>query len=174
MSRRPASTRARAKERGAHAAALSPRALLGFALADVTRLLRTVYDARLSGKGLSGASWRVLAYLYREDGLTQTKLADLLEVSRPAIGQMIDRLEASGFVERRADPSDRRSWGVFLSPQSHAKVEEFLQASRAIEAECFGTFSEKDLATMSELTNRRRDHLLVLQDHVRAEDAGSD
>ncbi len=106
--------------------------------------------------------------------LTQTKLADLLEVSRPAIGQMIDRLEASGFVERRADPSDRRSWGVFLSPQSHAKVEEFLQASRAIEAECFGTFSEKDLATMSELTNRLRDHLLVLQDHVRAEDAGSD
>lgn len=102
MSRRPASTRPRGKERVRHAAALSPRALLGFALADVTRLLRTVYDARLSGKGLSGASWRVLAYLYREDGLTQTKLANLLEVSRPAIGQMIDRLEASGFVERRA------------------------------------------------------------------------
>lgn len=137
-------------------------------------MLRTVYDARLSGKGLSGASWRVLAYLYREDGLTQTKLADLLEVSRPAIGQMIDRLEASGFVERRADPSDRRSWGVFLSPQSHAKVEEFLQASRAIETECFEAFSEKDLATLSELTNRLRDHLLVLQDNVRAEDAGSD
>lgn len=121
MSRRPASTRPRGKERVRHAAALSPRALLGFALADVTRLLRTVYDARLSGKGLSGASWRVLAYLYREDGLTQTKLADLLEVSRPAIGQMIDRLEASGFVERRADPADRRSWGVFLSPNPTRK-----------------------------------------------------
>jgi len=46
-------------------------------MADVTRLLRAVYDVRLSGRGLIGATWRVLAYLYREDGLTQTKLADL-------------------------------------------------------------------------------------------------
>lgn len=91
MSRRPTSPRPSGRARVFEHEALSPQALLGFALADVTRLLRTIYDARLSGKGLSGASWRVLAYLYREDGLTQTKLAELLEVSRPAIGQMIDR-----------------------------------------------------------------------------------
>jgi len=174
MSRRPASARRRVKERVSGSAALSPRALLGFALADVTRLLRTVYDLRLSGKGLSGASWRVLAYLYREDGLTQTKLAELLEVSRPAIGQMIDRLEASGFVERRADPSDRRSWGVFLSQQSHAKVEEFLVASRAIETECFRPFTEKDIVIMADLINRLRDHLSLLQDDVRDDEANAD
>lgn len=174
MSRRRASARPGVKARVSKPAALSSRALLGFALADVTRLLRTIYDARLSGRGLSGASWRVLAYLYREDGLTQTKLADLLEVSRPAIGQMIDRLEAGGFVERRSDPRDRRSWVVFLSQQSHAKVEEFLVASRAIETECFETFSEKDLALMADLVNRLRDHLIALQAAVREGAAKSD
>ncbi len=174
MSRRPASPRPGGKARVFEHEALSPQALLGFALADVTRLLRTIYDARLSGKGLSGASWRVLAYLYREDGLTQTRLADLLEVSRPAIGQMIDRLEASGFVERRPDPSDRRSWGVYLSPQSHTKVEELMLASRAIEAECFETFNEKDLAILAKLVDRLRDHLGALPGVARKGDARSD
>jgi len=170
MSRRPASTQPNDKARQAGRAALSPRAVLGFALADVTRMLRTVYDARLSGRGLSGATWRVLAYLYREDGLTQTKLADLLEMSRPAIGQMIDKLEASGFVERRADPNDRRSWGVFLSKQAHAKVEEFVIASRTIEAECFDEFSEREFAILGDLVNRLRDHLVILQASVRDEE----
>ncbi len=154
--------------------ALSPQALLGFALADATRLLRAIYDARLSSKGLSGASWRVLAYLYREDGLTQTKLADLLEVSRPAIGQMIDRLEAGGFVERRPDPADRRSWGVFLSPHSQAKVEELMRASQAIETECFATFNQKDVATLADLVGRLRDHLAALPGAARKGGSGSD
>jgi hypothetical protein len=35
---------------------LSPRALLGFALAEVTRLMRAIYDARLSSDGLSGVT----------------------------------------------------------------------------------------------------------------------
>ncbi|WP_167755786.1 MarR family winged helix-turn-helix transcriptional regulator [Vitreimonas flagellata] len=154
--------------------ALSPQALLGFALADVTRLLRTIYDARLSAKGLSGASWRVLAYLYREDGLTQTKLADLLEVSRSAIGQMIDRLEAGGFVERRSDPADRRSWGVYLSPQAHETVGELMRASYAIETECFAIFNEKDLALLANLVGRLRDHLGTLPGAARKGGPGSD
>ena len=118
MSRRTASNRPGVKPQASAGAALSPRAQLGFGLADVTRLLRTLYDERLSEEGLSGASWRVLAYLYRDDGLTQTRLADMLEMSRPAIGQMIDRLEASGFVERRADP---KRHGDFVCDARHAQ-----------------------------------------------------
>jgi DNA-binding MarR family transcriptional regulator len=174
MSRRPTSTRSGGKARVYKHEALSPQALLGFALADVTRLLRAIYDARLSAKGLSGASWRVLAYVYREDGLTQTKLADLLEVSRPAIGQMIDRLEVGGFVERRPDPADRRSWGVHLSPQAHAKVEELMRASRAIETECFATLSEKDFAILVDLVDGFREHRGGVTGAARKGGAGSD
>jgi MarR family transcriptional regulator for hemolysin len=174
MSRRTASNRPGVKPQASAGAALSPRAQLGFGLADVTRLLRTLYDERLSEEGLSGASWRVLAYLYRDDGLTQTRLADMLEMSRPAIGQMIDRLEASGFVERRADPNDRRSWVVYLSPQAQAKVAYFVAASRAIEAECFDVFTDKELATLSALVARLREHLLRLQSASREERSGGD
>jgi MarR family transcriptional regulator for hemolysin len=171
MSRRAASSRPRVKPKASATAALSPRAQLGFGLADVTRSLRMLYDERSSEEGLTGASWRVLAYLYREDGLTQTRLAEMLEMTRPAIGQMIDRLEAGGFVERRAEPNDRRSWGVYLSPHAQAKVAYFVAASRAIEAECFDVFTDAELATLSVLVERLRDHLLRLQSASR-EDGG--
>lgn len=174
MSRRTASNRPGVKPQASAGAALSPRAQLGFGLADVTRALRMLYDERLSEEGMSGASWRVLAYLYRDDGLTQTRLADMLEMSRPAIGQMIDRLEASGFVERRADPNDRRSWVVYLSPQAQAKVAYFVAASRAIEAQCFDVFTDKELATLSALVARLREHLLRLQSASREERSGGD
>lgn len=159
MSRRRSSVSRRGSAQSAPGAALSPRALLGFALADVTRLLRSIYDARLSAEGLSGASWRVLAYLYREDGLTQTKLAEMLEVSRPAVGQMIDRLEAAGFVERRSDPSDRRSWRVFLSSKSQARLAKYLMVARATEEECFGVLSQSELTQLAALVEKLRERL---------------
>ena len=163
MPRRSSRTRPSGKAQKATDAALSPRALLGFALADVTRLLRSIYDVRLSAEGLSGASWRVLAYLYRDDGLSQAKLAEMLEISRPAIGQMIDRLEAANFVERRADSADRGSWKVFLSPKSHSSLESYLAVSNAIEEECLSVFSEAEFAQLTALVGRLRAHLLGLQ-----------
>ncbi len=81
---------------------------VGFALADATRLVRAVFDARMKQAGLRGSTWRVLAYLHRNDGMTQTQLAEYLEVSRAAVGQMIDQLEAARFVRRRPDPQDAR------------------------------------------------------------------
>jgi MarR family transcriptional regulator for hemolysin len=37
---------------------------------------------------------------------------------------VIDRLEKADFVERRADPGDRRRWRLYLKPKSHAVLEE--------------------------------------------------
>src|SRR3954469_8540087 len=40
---------------------------------------------------------------------SQRELADRLGVSTPVVVEMVDALEAKGLVERRRDPSDRRS-----------------------------------------------------------------
>jgi MarR family transcriptional regulator for hemolysin len=143
--------------------ALAQRAGIGFALADVTRLMRSMFDVRMRELGLTGSTWRVLAYLYREDGQTQAQLARLLEVSRAAVGQMIDRLEASGHVERRADQSDRRSWRVHLTAKTHAGVPVLIETVRALEAECFSSLAEDEIKQLGALVARLREHLIVAQ-----------
>src|SRR5262245_2952926 len=78
------------------------------ALAEVSRLQRAAFDARMQEMGLTGASWRIIFALSRQDGRTQTALARKLDVTPVAVGEAIDRLEKSGHVERCADPDDRR------------------------------------------------------------------
>jgi DNA-binding MarR family transcriptional regulator len=64
------------------------------------------------------AQWWVLAYLSREDGMTQSQLAEELDIGKVAVGGLIDRLEKSGLVRRDADAADRRVNRVFLEPKS--------------------------------------------------------
>ncbi len=80
----------------------------GFLVHDVARLLRRAFDRRVKHIGLTRAQWFVLAHLQRSDGQTQTTLADELDMDRAPLGKLIDRLEESGWVQRRLDPSDRR------------------------------------------------------------------
>ena len=52
----------------------------GFILNDVARLLRTTFDRRVKSLGLTRSQWWVLNHLLRNDGTTQSELAEILEV----------------------------------------------------------------------------------------------
>lgn len=81
---------------------------LGFLIHDVQRLLRKRFEARAVGFGLSSAQWRLLARVAKEEGVTQARLAEILEIEPISVSRLIDRMEAGGWIERRADASDRR------------------------------------------------------------------
>ncbi|MEE2688125.1 MAG: MarR family transcriptional regulator [Pseudomonadota bacterium] len=91
---------------------------IGFLLNDVARLMRNRFDRQARDLGLTRAQWRVMMFLRRHEGARQTELAGLLEVENVTLGRHIDRLEESGWVERRPDPSDRRAWRLFLDKKS--------------------------------------------------------
>lgn len=91
---------------------------LGFLLNDVSRLLRSRFDRQARTLGLTRAQWRVMMFLRRHEGARQSELASLLEVENVTLGRHIDRLEDSGWVERRRDPTDRRAWRLFLAQKS--------------------------------------------------------
>jgi len=103
----------------------------GFILNDVARLLRTSFDRRVRQLGLTRSQWWVLTFLFRNDGVTQSELAEMLEIEKPTLGRLIDRLEAKGWVRRAADAKDRRAWRVHLTDE----VEPAMRTMRAIAAE---------------------------------------
>ena len=89
----------------------------GFILNDVARLLRTTFDRRVKSLGLTRSQWWVLNHLFRNDGVTQSELADMLEIEKATLGRLLDRLEAKGWVRREADAADRRARRVFLTDE---------------------------------------------------------
>src|SRR5689334_23557523 len=90
----------------AHPMKSTDRVEFGYAVTDITRLLRRVFDRRSLHLGLTRAQWRAMHRIQRVPGLSQTQLAEDLDLEAIAVGRVIDRLERSGFVERRPDPSD--------------------------------------------------------------------
>ena len=93
-------------------------------LHDVTRLLRKHFDRRAAAFGLTRAQWRLLKAIHRQEGQTQAALADTLEMEPVAVGRVIDRLAQGGFIERRADPADRRCWRLHLTAKAHAVADD--------------------------------------------------
>jgi len=108
-----------------------PDQSLGFLLHDVSRLLRKRFDRRARDLGLTRSQWRVVAHLARRPGLTQTELAELLEMEKISLGRMVDRLEAAGWLQRRPHPADRRAKQLFLTEE----VEPVLARMRALSQE---------------------------------------
>jgi DNA-binding MarR family transcriptional regulator len=94
------------------------KAAFGYTVADITRLFRRVFDRRAAHLGLTRAQWRALSRIERAEGLTQAQLAEDIDLEPIAVGRVIDRLVQADFVERRADPDDRRCWRLHLAPKS--------------------------------------------------------
>lgn len=136
---------------------------LGFSLADSARLMRSLLGARMRRTGLRGSNWRLLAYLHRQDGLSQAELARLLEVTRAGVGLMARQLEASGHIERRLDPSDARLWRLFLTQRTRAELTPLLRSVGELEEELAEAFSDKEIELLQELVERLRDKLALIR-----------
>jgi MarR family transcriptional regulator for hemolysin len=93
---------------------------IGVMISDVARMLRTTFDRRVRKLGLTRAQWLVLTRLHRRPGASQSELAEMMEVEKATAGRMIDRLEAKGWVERRAQNGDRRVKRVHLTAEAES------------------------------------------------------
>ena len=90
----------------------------GFVVNDVARLLRKRFETRAAVHGLSSAQWRLLVRLVKEEGSTQARLAEFLEIEPISVSRLVDRMEAGGWVTRRQDASDRRVRMIFPTDKS--------------------------------------------------------
>ena len=103
----------------------------GFILHDVARLLRTTFDRRVKGMGLTRSQWWVLLHVFRMNGVSQSELAYELEIEKATLGRLLDRLEINGWLRRERDAVDRRVKRIFLTDA----VEPAMKAMRATAAD---------------------------------------
>jgi DNA-binding MarR family transcriptional regulator len=79
------------------------------------RLIRTILATRLLEYGLYAGQDAVLLRLAEEDGLSPGLLAQKLGVRPPTITKTISRLQAQGFVIKKASETDQRQTHIFLT-----------------------------------------------------------
>ncbi len=112
---------------------------LAEALTRASWRLRRTSVKELAPLGLTFAQSRVLRILARRgEPMRMGDLAARFEVAPRSTTSMIDSLETLSLVERRADPTDRRSVLVGLTPDGVALMERMGKLRRASAEALFG------------------------------------
>lgn len=137
---------------------------VGYLIGDVSRMIRTVYDRRVEPLGLTRAQWRVMTRLNRLESCTQTELATELEIEKPTLGKLIERLEAKGWVERQADATDARSKRLFLTPAARPLLEEMSQRADEVIEGVFAGIGKEDADRLRATMTRIKDNLSGMLD----------
>ncbi len=142
---------------------------LGFLIHDVSRLRRSAFDRCLKPLNITRSQWWVLAYLSREEGMTQSQLAEELDLGKVAIGGLLDRLEKSGLVCREADPTDRRVKRVMLCAKSRALIETMREVNHQFNQQILAGLGEGQLNIAARTLGKMKHNLLLYLDATRSD-----
>ncbi|RNC67643.1 MAG: MarR family transcriptional regulator [Desulfuromonadales bacterium] len=88
---------------------------IGFLISKVYQRGFGIFKDELERYDLTPQQFGLLAFLWIEDGLSQTVLSQKTQIDRTTIGGLIDRLEKLGLVGRLPHPEDRRAYRICLT-----------------------------------------------------------
>jgi MarR family transcriptional regulator for hemolysin len=136
----------------------SERRDFGLRLIQLGRQWRNAVDAELRRFGLTAATWRPLFHLGNlGDGMQPKDLAEALDMERPSLGQLLDRLEKRGLVTRREAADDRRCKTIHLTEEGRKVYHQTIQASSMVAERLMSDVSEADMAVCQRVFGQVRE-----------------
>jgi MarR family transcriptional regulator for hemolysin len=139
-----------------------PKTFLG-RLSQVSRAVRTHFDAELKQLDLTLARGRLMLHLIRaEHTVTQAELSDVLEVEHPTVVRLLDGLEQTHHVERQPLPGDRRAKSVVLTAEGRLVGERVLRLTDAVSDTLLDGVDPDDLAITERVLQTLSDNLARL------------
>jgi DNA-binding MarR family transcriptional regulator len=118
---------------------------------DLVSILHTAYaaqahvESKLGALGLSLAKLLALKALFEAgESLPLGQLAERLSCVKSNITQLVDRLEADGFVTRKPDPRDRRTRVAVLTPAGRKACKEGTRVQLQTERDFLGTLTRNE------------------------------
>jgi len=95
---------------------LSRRAAVTSSLLQAGSIWKRMAEKALAEDGISASRANLLLLVSRSGGgVRQVQLADSLGLASQSLVRLLDELTASGHIERRDDPDDRRAKTIWLT-----------------------------------------------------------
>ncbi len=123
----------------------------GYLLNTSARLLRWEFNDKLKEYGLTTTQWAIIKDLHEQnlcnantDNLTPAAISSRLQLDRPTVSGVIDRLTKQAFVFRSPNPSDRRSQIIHLTSKANELVSQLDELSIEVTEIALTGFSETE------------------------------
>lgn len=99
----------------------------------------------------------VLTLLARHGEMRMSRLAELLAVDISVTSRHVAHVAARGWIERSADPADKRSRILHLTDTGQELIEELSRRSTDLLAERLSNWSDEEVCQLTQLMTRLRD-----------------
>lgn len=136
----------------------------GFLLNELSRRYVHRFEQRANQMSMTLPLCKVLAYLERNEGVSQSKLAELTQLEPMAMVRILDRMEADGLVERQPDPADRRARSLYLTSKAKPMLDEIWRIGDLTRAETFAGVPKAEREVFLDVLFRVTANLRQLED----------
>ncbi len=142
---------------------MDPHQKFGFLLKDVSRLYTRRFEERAQELSLTLAQCKALAFLTRNEGVSQKRLSELAEIDPMTLVRILDRMEADGWVERRSDPADRRARSLWVTEKAKPIIDRIWDVAAQTRAEALAGLADEERGVLLELLDRIHHNLLAIE-----------
>lgn len=97
---------------------------------------------------------QLLAVLLRQEGISQTKLASEMDITRASMSELLTKVEKKGLIERKIDEIDKRMTRVYLTDLGKETAIENAKYTHQLADFVFNDFSEKEKEELHPLLER--------------------
>ncbi len=137
---------------------------LGFRIARLPHLWRSILDRRLAPLGLTQTRWVTLYHLWRMgDGQPQCELARAIGVEAPSLVRTLSQLESQGLIERHACENDRRTKRIYLTDAAMPLLEKIDDVATDARQEMLAGLSEDEIDQLNRWLARIEENGLAIQ-----------
>jgi len=112
------------------------------------------FAERLAPLGVEPRHVGMLTRLAANEGKAQQVIGELIGLNPTQMVFLVDELESRGFVERRRNPADRRSYALYLTPAGRDMLSKVQEAGRVHQASFGASLSESEQEQLTELLRR--------------------
>jgi DNA-binding MarR family transcriptional regulator len=107
-----------------------------------------------TGGQLTPIQFGLLAALAADEGLDQVSLAQRMALDPSTTGSALERMEAKGWIERRADPQDKRRRVLFLTRSGKTMYEARCDDAEAVQHHLLDPLDPKERVVFMRLLTK--------------------
>ena len=125
-----------------------------FLLVQLGTAVGRQFGERLAPLGVEPRHVGMLTRLAANEGRSQQAIGELIGLNPTQMVFLVDELEDRGFVERRRNPADRRSYGLFLTGAGRDMLTKVREVARAHQADLGSALSRPEREQLTSLLRK--------------------
>lgn len=117
--------------------------------------LKTYLNNTLNSEGVTvtPAQAAILFLLREKDGQSMSELSQVLSMDNSTVTGLVDRLQKSGLVTRRANPDDRRVSLIRITPQGVEEIKKAKPVITRVNEQIKAGLSDQEINTFKGILN---------------------